>query len=83
LIIIYVKKEKPDVLIAYQETPSLIACMVKMFVPKTKVIVSERNTTQVLNFNTKLRFYLYKWVDHIVPNSYSQEKYIKQLKMEE
>ena len=77
-VIKYVKKEKPDVLIAYQETPSLIACMVKMFVPKTKVIVSERNTTQALSFNTKLRFYLYKWVNHIVPNSYSQETYIKQ-----
>ena len=77
-VIKYVKQEKPDVLIAYQETPSLIACMVKMFVPTTKVIVSERNTTQVLNFSTKLRFYLYKWVDHIVPNSYSQEKYLKQ-----
>lgn len=77
-VIKYVKQENPDVLIAYQETPSLIACVVKMLVPKTKVIVSERNTTQVLNFSTKLRFYLYKWVDQIVPNSYSQEKYIKQ-----
>jgi glycosyltransferase involved in cell wall biosynthesis len=76
-VIKFVKQEKPDTLIAYQETPSLIACLVKMVFPKTKVIVSERNTTQVLDFKTKLRFFLYKWADRIVPNSYSQEKYIK------
>lgn len=78
VVIKYVMQEEPDVLIAYQETPSLIACVVKMFVPRTKIIVSERNTTQELNFSTILRFYLYKWVDIIVPNSYSQEKYLKQ-----
>ena len=76
-VIKFVKQEKPDTLIAYQETPSLIACLVKMVLPKTKVIVSERNTTQVLDFKTKLRFFLYKWADRIVPNSYSQEIYIK------
>lgn len=73
----FVKQESPDTLIAYQETPSLIACIVKMCCPKTKVIVSERNTTQKLDFSTKLRFFLYKWADKIVPNSYSQENYIK------
>ena len=76
-VIKYIKNERPDTLLAYQETPSLIACLVKIVSPRTKVIVSERNTTQVLDFRTKLRFYLYKWIDHIVPNSYSQEKFIK------
>lgn len=76
-VIKFVKQECPDTLIAYQETPSLIACIVKMCCPKTKVIVSERNTTQKLDFSTKLRFFLYKWADKIVPNSYSQEIYIK------
>lgn len=76
-VIQFIKWEEPDTLIAYQETPSLIACLVKMVSPKTGVIVSERNTTQVLDFKTKIRFFLYKWADRIVPNSYSQEKYIK------
>ena len=55
-VIKYIKKEKPDTLIAYQETPSLIACCVKMILPKIKVIASERNTTQILDFRTKFRF---------------------------
>ncbi|MBR3757493.1 MAG: glycosyltransferase family 4 protein [Bacteroidaceae bacterium] len=73
----FVKQNNPDTLIAYQETPSLIACFIKMVLPKIKIIVSERNTTQVLDLKTKLRFFLYKWVDYIVPNSYSQGEYIK------
>ena len=79
-VINYIKKEKPDTLIAYQETPSLIACIAKIVCPYVRVIVSERNTTQVLDFRTKVRFFLYRWADRIVPNSYSQEKYIKQSK---
>ncbi len=76
-VIKYVRNEKPDVLIAYQETPSLIASIVKLFSPKTKVIVSERNTTQKICNNERVRFFLYRWVDKIVPNSFSQEKFLK------
>lgn len=73
----YIKKEQPDVLISYQEVPSLIACIAKIFNPKIKLIVSERNTTQVITKNVKIRFFLYRWANAIVPNSYSQEKFIK------
>ena len=73
----YIKKEKPDVLISYQEVPSLIACIAKIFNPKVKLLVSERNTTQVITKNEKVRFFLYRWANAIVPNSYSQEKFIK------
>lgn len=73
----YIRKEKPDVLISYQEVPSLIACIAKIFNPKVKLIVSERNTTQVITKNEKIRFFLYRWADTIVPNSYSQEMFIK------
>lgn len=75
-VIKFIKQESPDTIIAYQETPSLIACIVKLCCRKIKVIVSERNTTQILDFKTRLRFLLYKLADKIVPNSYSQEKYI-------
>ena len=73
----YVRKEKADTLIAYQETPSLIAAIAKLMIRKINVIVSERNTTQKVGLNEKVRFFLYRWVDNIVPNSYSQENFIK------
>ena len=76
-IIRFIRKNSPNVLIAYQETPSLIASLAKIFNPRIKLIVSERNTTQVVDKNVKVRFFLYRWADYIVPNSYSQENFIK------
>lgn len=72
----YFKKEQPDWVIAYQETPSLVACMAKMLNCKFHLIVSERNTTQTIGLNERVRFFLYHWVDAIVPNSYAQEKFL-------
>lgn len=77
-IIKYIHKENPDVLIAYQETPSLIACLAKIFCPKIKLIVSERNTTQIISRKDKTRFFLYRFADRIVPNSYSQDNFLKE-----
>lgn len=76
-IISYIRNEKPDTFIAYQETPSLIASIAKLMMRKVNVIVSERNTTQKIGFNERIRFFLFRWVDKIVPNSYSQENFIK------
>lgn len=73
----YIRNEQPDVVIAYQEVPSLIACLAKICNPKIKLIVSERNTTQKIDKIVKIRFFLYRWADAIVPNSYSQESFIK------
>ena len=72
----YFKKEHPDWVIAYQETPSLVACAAKVLGCNYKLMVSERNTTQVVGMNERVRFFLYRWADAIVPNSYSQEKYL-------
>lgn len=69
----YLKSEKPDWVIAYQETPSLIASFLKVFGIHYKLIVSERNTTQYIGFKENVRFFLYRWADKIVPNSYAQE----------
>lgn len=78
--ILYLKQEvdkfSPDILIAYQESPSLMACIIKLFKHKFKLIVSERNTTQKLDRLTRLRFNLYRLSDHIVPNSFSQANFI-------
>lgn len=72
----FFKKEKPDWVVAYQETPSLLACMAKVTGCKFRLIVSERNTTQTVGMNERLRFFLYRWADAIVPNSYAQENYL-------
>ena len=72
----YFKREKPDWVIAYQETPSLVASAAKLLGCKYRLIVSERNTTQHVGMNERVRFFLYRWADKIVPNSYSQEDYL-------
>lgn len=63
-------------MVAYQETPSLLACMAKVNGCKFRLIVSERNTTQTVGMNERVRFFLYRWADAIVPNSYAQENYL-------
>lgn len=72
----YFKKEKPDWVIAYQETPSLVACISKILGCEFKLIVSERNTTQKIGMNERIRFFLYHWADFIVPNSFSQASFL-------
>ena len=72
----YFKQEKPDWVIAYQETPSLVACAAKVLGCNYKLLVSERNTTQVIGMNERVRFFLYRWADAIVPNSYAQESFL-------
>lgn len=75
----HIKHEKPDWVISFLESPSIISCIVKVFYPHFKLIVSERNTTQHIGGAERIRFFLYRWADYIVPNSYSQEKFIKEL----
>ena len=72
----YFKREKPDWVIVYQETPSLVACAAKLLGCNYKLIVSERNTTQHVGMNERVRFFLYHWADAIVPNSYAQERWL-------
>lgn len=66
----------PDWIIAYLDTPSMIACMCKLIKIGAKLLVSERNTTQVLTLKTRLKFLLYKVADVVVANSCSQEKFV-------
>ena len=72
----FLKKERPDWVVAYLETPSLLACIAKVTGCKFRLIVSERNTTQTVGMNERVRFFLYRWADAIVPNSYAQENYL-------
>lgn len=73
-----IKDYDPETIISYSASPSMITCLLKYFGAKYNLIVSERNTTQQLNFREKLRFFLYRFADRIIPNSYSQESFIKE-----
>lgn len=72
----YFKRENPDWVVAYQETPSLVACIAKALGCKYRLVVSERNTTQHLGFHERIRFFLYHWADSIVPNSFAQKQFL-------
>ena len=72
----YFKKENPDWVIAYLESPSLVACTAKVLGCDYRLMVSERNTTQKIAMNERVRFFLYRWADAIVPNSYTQGDFL-------
>lgn len=72
-----IRTEKPDVVISYSRASSVIACLGKALGKKYKLIASERNTTQALGKSERLKFFLYRYADLIVPNSFSQEAFIK------
>jgi len=72
----HIKEYHPDTVISYSASTSMIVCVLKRLGEKYRLIVSERNTTQKLTRNEKLRFFCYRWADVIVPNSHSQAKFI-------
>lgn len=73
----YIRSRKPDVVISYSPATSMIAGLQKKLGAKFKLIVSERNTTQLLSKREKLKFLFYQWADVIVPNSFAQGDFIK------
>lgn len=73
----HIRKNNYDVVIAYKDGPTIISCLTKLFFAKFKLIVSERNTTQILSTKDYIKFGLYHSADYIVPNSYSQGYFIK------
>lgn len=72
-----IKEKDYDVVIAYSDGPEIIASLMKIVNKKMLVIVSERNTTQKLAFRDRVKFSLFKFVDYVVANSYTQTNYIK------
>ena len=67
----------PDIVIAYKDGCCQAACLAKLLGKHFKLIVSERNTTQILNLREQLKFSLYRLADYVVPNSYAQGEFIK------
>lgn len=72
----YIRRTKPDWVISYLESPSIIACLAKVLNRNFRLIVSERNTTQCMTLKTQIRFFLFRMADYVVPNSFSQEAFI-------
>lgn len=72
----YLNQNKPNCVISYMDGASIISCLYKIFNPSVKLIVSERNTTQKLNIRSRIQFFLYRFADLIIPNSYTQYNYI-------
>lgn len=72
-----IRKFKPDVVISYLDTPNILSCLLHLGKKDWKLIVSERNTTQKLSKRERIKFTLYRFADWIVPNSYSQAKFIE------
>lgn len=77
-IYLYLKQFKDCTIIAYQGTPSIISCILKPFIHCRKLIVSERNTTQRITRRDKIKYWLWRFADVIVPNSYTETKFIKE-----
>lgn len=71
------KKYKPDVVISYLESPSIIACLIKLLGQKYKLIVSERATNISFGLRDRVRFQAFRIANWVVPNSYSQERFIR------
>lgn len=72
----HIRKYRPDTIVSYSVSPCMITCLLKLLGAKFNLIVSERNTTQKIDRREKLKFFLYKWANHIVPNSQSQGDFI-------
>ena len=64
-----------DVLISFQTIPNSLACIAAKLAG-VKLIVSERNTHQSVPLSEKVIFQLYRMADYVVPNSYSEGKFI-------
>ncbi len=75
-------KERPSVVVAYLDIACVMACVAKLVLKVLgrdfRLIVSERNVTQELSRREKIKFFLYRFADFIVPNSYTQGHFIRQ-----
>ena len=71
-----IKDYCPDKVISYTASPNMILCLIKWIGGRFRLVVSERTTTQRLNKRERIKFFLYRRADVIVPNSHSQANFI-------
>lgn len=72
-----IREYKPEIIISYLDTPNIIAIISSLYKKNWKLIVSERSITQVLDFRSKIKFFLYRFADYIIVNSQSQLDFLK------
>ena len=72
----YFKIKGFDCVISYKGGCNQICCLLKAIGMSFKLIVSERCLVYDFNAFQKRKFFLYRFADYIVPNSYAQEKFI-------
>lgn len=73
----HIRNVRPEWVIAFLETPSIVASIAHIFNRSFRLIVSERNTTQAIGRNERIRFRLFRTVDYVVSNAYTQSKFIE------
>lgn len=73
-----IKAFGPDTIVSYLDTPNIIACVLRATGMHCRLIASERNTSQTLSRHERIKFALMRWADAIVPNSISQEGFIRE-----
>lgn len=67
---------QPDTVISYLDTPNIISCLLLATGMKFRLIASERNTTQEFSLRERVKFFLLRMANAVVPNSFSQGKFI-------
>ena len=72
-----IKDIKPDVVISYMKFPNMLSCLVKASGVRFCLLVSERIATQQMSRVERMKLFIYKWADFIVPNSYTEGEFIK------
>lgn len=71
-----VRMFKPDLTIAYKDGVCMSAILAKIF-GNFNLAVSERSSTPTLTKLQKIKIYLFRFADHVVPNSHTQANYLK------
>lgn len=71
-----VKDFAPDAVISYLGGANMLACLIRLVGLKFNLIVSERSLTQKLDIRTRLKFFLYRFSNYVVPNSYAESDFI-------
>ena len=74
----YIRKVRPEWVIAFLATPSIAASIAHIFNRSFRLIVSERNTTQTIGWNERIRFRLFRTADYVVSNAYAQTRFIEE-----
>lgn len=72
-----IRQWKPDIVISYNSGASELLCMNHIVNRSYKLIVSERTITRAISNNTRFKMGLYRFADHIIPNSTTEAAFIK------